>query len=1075
MKTALKILALLLACLSQMNLKAEDAVDQAKKETDAVKEVRKAAEKGEAKAQFKLGDAYREGKGAPKDETEAGKWYRKAAEQGDAAAQFNLGFAYHEGHGVAKDEAEAVKWLRKAAEQGFAKAQNNLGFVYHHGEGVPKDDMEAVKWYTKAAEQGNAAAQNALGWAYHEGQGVAKDDAEAVKWLRKAAEQGNAKAQKNLGFVYDNGQGVPKDDAEAVKWFRKAAEQGFAEAQYSLGFAYHEGRGLPKDEAEAVKWCRKAAEQGYVNAQNALGFSYSKGQGVPKDDVEAVNWFRKAADQGYAAAQFHLGFAYYYGEGVPKDEAEAVKWCMKAAEQSNIDALNFMGLELRKKHKLTESAIYFNKALSINPIYWQAIFNLGLVMEEQGNLDQAIDFYERALQYDNSLQTLNSLANARNNRGLGFRAKEQLQAAEADFRRVIYCLPSYWQAHFNLGLILEQSKKYKDAIAEYHETLHLNPGYEQAKNLLSNLANTLNNQGLVLRTNGDLLAAEGLFRVALQADEKFWQAHFNLGLVLEQSGNQKDAIAEYNETLRLNPGYLPAQQRLDEQAMPKNVVEAAKDLRQAAEQGDAKAQFNLGLAYENGQGVPKDETEAVKWYQKAAEQGYAEGQCNLGLAYYKGQGVPKNETEAVKWWRKATAQGESFAQNNLGWAYHNGEGVPKDDAEAVKWYRKAAEQGNALAQNNLGLAYQNGQGVTKDEAEAVKWFRKAAEQGESFAQNNLGWAYQNGQGVTKNEAEAVKWYRKAAEQGNSDALNVLAYRKSWLQTVFFVGFFVALIIAATIWTIYRKRKGHKSAGMIKRFFFPDNLKPLNTPHVIRRHAILLVLGLAFVAITLQPLRHIWLDCLKEGENAVVTIFGIRWIATPAMLTCFGSDSVNKNSACIGYFDTVIYGAHLCCDMLFLIVLAALWWKQPLLEGIKACLRKTVWVYIAIIYSICYLGGKLITVLGLYSGDPPIPWKILPLWAATIIFVLTGIAAPLTEEMIFRFGVFRFLRRRLSFILAGLVSSLFFGLAHLNYPDPRKIAIITLAGILFAWSYEKTGSLITPIGIHMLNNMLTFFM
>ena len=55
-----------------------------------------------------------------------------------------------------------------------------------------------------------------------------------------------------------------------------------------------------------------------------------------------------------------------------------------------------------------------------------------------------------------------------------------------------------------------------------------------------------------------------------------------------------------------------------------NYAEAAKWFRKAAEQGDDKAQHNLGVSYAQGQGVPQDYTEAVKWYRKAAEQGHAD-------------------------------------------------------------------------------------------------------------------------------------------------------------------------------------------------------------------------------------------------------------------------------------------------------------------------------------------------------------------------------------------------------------------------------------------------------------------
>ena len=54
------------------------------------------------------------------------------------------------------------------------------------------------------------------------------------------------------------------------------------------------------------------------------------------------------------------------------------------------------------------------------------------------------------------------------------------------------------------------------------------------------------------------------------------------------------------------------------------VAVALKWYRMAAEQGDADAQTDLGIMYDNGFGVPQDYAEALKWYRKAAEQGYAD-------------------------------------------------------------------------------------------------------------------------------------------------------------------------------------------------------------------------------------------------------------------------------------------------------------------------------------------------------------------------------------------------------------------------------------------------------------------
>jgi TPR repeat protein len=151
---------------------------------------------------------------------------KKKAEQGDANAQFQLGFRYDLGQGVTQDYKEAVKWYTKAAEQGSSAAQFNLGLMYYDGQGVTQDYKEAVKWYTKAAEQGSSAAQFTLGLMYYDGQGVTQDYKEAVKWFTKAAELGYADAQCNLGLMYYDGNGVIQDYVQAHAWVNVSSANG---------------------------------------------------------------------------------------------------------------------------------------------------------------------------------------------------------------------------------------------------------------------------------------------------------------------------------------------------------------------------------------------------------------------------------------------------------------------------------------------------------------------------------------------------------------------------------------------------------------------------------------------------------------------------------------------------------------------------------------------------------------------------------------------------------------------------------------------------------------------------------
>jgi hypothetical protein len=91
----------------------------------------------------------------PQSYEAAVQWYRRAADQGDAVAQFNLGVRYDNGQGVPQNYEEAARWYRLAAQQGQARAQSNLGVLYANGQGVPKDVILAYMWLTVAVAGSN--------------------------------------------------------------------------------------------------------------------------------------------------------------------------------------------------------------------------------------------------------------------------------------------------------------------------------------------------------------------------------------------------------------------------------------------------------------------------------------------------------------------------------------------------------------------------------------------------------------------------------------------------------------------------------------------------------------------------------------------------------------------------------------------------------------------------------------------------------------------------------------------------------------------------------------------------------
>lgn len=558
-----------------------------------VENLHESAEKGNVKAQVKLGRYYFSSNGV-----DSFQWFKKAAEKaGDypfdsAEAQTGLGWCYKEGKGVEKNEAEAEKWLRngaeletktrKAAELANAKAQVQLAFYYAFRD----NRIEAFKWFKKAAENTDsdslsvAQAQHWLGMCFLGGQVVEKNEAEAEKWLKKSyelsyntyrerAEQGDAESAHDLGDLlllqttpWMPYKSLPEDEAkaEAAKWFKKSAELGFAEAQNTLGWIYNNGDGVQKDEAEAFKWFSKAAEQGHAKSQLKLGHCYASGDGVPKDEAEAVKWYRKAAEQGLAGAQNILGNIYLSGvKGVKKDEAEAVKWYRMGADQgdegsqTDLGRCYAQGIGVPKNN--AEALKWFYKVAKRNRI---SAFQFGRDYyngwnDVEKNLTEAVKFF-------------------------------QISAERGHDGN-----PFYDDAQFQLGVCYENGEGVPKDEAE----------------------------------------AVKWYRKA--AEQGHAPSQRKLGEFYEYGkGVQKDK-SESKKWYRkaAEQGVRAGEFRVDGVDVEKKQVENLKWYRKAAEMGFADAQYAIARCYFFGDGVPEDKVEAEKWYRKAADQGNQEAKDAL--------------------------------------------------------------------------------------------------------------------------------------------------------------------------------------------------------------------------------------------------------------------------------------------------------------------------------------------------------------------------------------------------------------------------------------------------------------
>ena len=160
---------------------------------------------------------------------------------------------------------------------------------------------------------------------------------------------------------------------------------------------------------------------------------------------------------------------------------------------------------------------------------------------------------------------------------------------------------------------------------------------------------------------------------------------------------------------------------------------AIESLTQKADNGDADAQYRLGLRYTNGSGVEQNYQTATAWFDKAADANHAGAQYMAAVNYSTGRGAAENRSKAVRLYTKAANQGHARSQYQLATAYANGLGTEKDLAWAARLYGKSARQGHASAMFSLGVFWATGRGLPADSVRGLSWIELAVSNGDKQA------------------------------------------------------------------------------------------------------------------------------------------------------------------------------------------------------------------------------------------------------------------------------------------------------------------------------------------------------
>src|SRR5438132_8257306 len=205
--------------------------------------------------------------------------------------------------------------------------------------------------------------------------------------------------------------------------------------------------------------------------------------------------------------------------------------------------LSILGaLSFHQSAKYYDVIALYQATLAQNPGCWMAEYNLGLALKNQGQLDQAIAHYRRAI------NIWPDYVEAHYNLGGAYIEKGEFDEALAEYRRAIEIHPNEADSHNNYGSALRELKQFDQAEIEYKRALSLRPQYLDAR---LNLGSLLLQRGRTAEAIANLETAR-----RLQPNDA--TTHVTLALALMKNGQTGEAAAELNRALQLAPDKVSA-------------------------------------------------------------------------------------------------------------------------------------------------------------------------------------------------------------------------------------------------------------------------------------------------------------------------------------------------------------------------------------------------------------------------------------------------------------------------------------------------------------------------------------
>ena len=435
-----------------------------------------------------------------------------------------------------------------------------------------------------------------------------------------------------------------------------------------------------QDEAAlGLRLLRTSAEKGYVPAMLQLGSLFETGKYVHRDYNETFHWYREAADKGNAEAQLHLGGCYYFGIGTTTNLTSAAKYYRLASEQTNYNAMKNLGFFLINGMgvpKDIEAARYWLTRSAQEGGNRRAMYNLGAIsalgFPETNAMADAFRWYKQSANLGDPLACLqlatfcyNGWGGAESN--IDHYRDWRLKAATLGSTDAQYLMGAAYRLGDGVPQDTEMSLAwYRKAAAKHHPTalFDLALHYRAEKTNLASL--TLANSYMAL-------AAQAGYREA----------------------QIQSALSCFRGDVA-----------------PQDCEAGRRWLAMAAENGWAPAEFSLYQQYYYGlppdpkcPAYPKDIPEAIKWLRRAADHHHLQAEATLAVILLQGQLLDRDTAQAEKLLLNAAEHGYAPAQNDLGFAILNGDILTRDAVEAAVWCQLA--KSNSTDSNTVKKATAN--------------------------------------------------------------------------------------------------------------------------------------------------------------------------------------------------------------------------------------------------------------------------------------------------------------------------------------------------------------------------------